>query len=218
MHRPGRHAGDPRRDVCSPRACPAANRPWGRHNRIPAPSRGVTLPRRPDYRRAVTRVKDACGAARGGRAISPVLDPGLPLAGLGSSAGKGHGVSSLCPANGIASAKLQAETPLDISPLLQGCTFTRHLSPVLVVLRSQSRLRLEGRTRTLSGPSPDLSPAGVLAPFVLCDLVREPGARVFTCGFIEAMPCRAATGACAGPTQMVWRWCGEIPTCAASLL
>ena len=38
------------------------------------------------------------------------------------------------------------------------CTFTRHLSPVLVVLRSQSRLRLEGRTRTLSGPSPDLSP------------------------------------------------------------
>ena len=45
------------------------------------------------------------------------------------------------------------------------CTFTRHFSPVLVVLRSQSRLRLEGRTRTLSGPSPDLSPARTLAPF-----------------------------------------------------
>ena len=42
------------------------------------------------------------------------------------------------------------------------CTCTRHLSPVLVVLRSQSRLRLEGRTRTLSGPSPDLSPARLL--------------------------------------------------------
>jgi hypothetical protein len=39
------------------------------------------------------------------------------------------------------------------------CTFTRHFSPVLVVLRLQSCLRLEGRTRTLSGPSPDLSPA-----------------------------------------------------------
>ena len=39
------------------------------------------------------------------------------------------------------------------------CTFTRHFPPVLVVLRSQSRLRLEGRTRTLSGPSPDPSPA-----------------------------------------------------------
>ncbi len=38
------------------------------------------------------------------------------------------------------------------------CTFTRHFSPVLVGLRSQSRLRLEGRARTLSGPSPDLSP------------------------------------------------------------
>ena len=34
------------------------------------------------------------------------------------------------------------------------CTLTRHLSPVLVGLRSQSRLRLEGRARTLSGPRP----------------------------------------------------------------
>ena len=41
------------------------------------------------------------------------------------------------------------------------------LSPVLVVLRSQSRLRLEGRTRTLSGPSPDLSPARTLGPSAL---------------------------------------------------
>jgi hypothetical protein len=39
------------------------------------------------------------------------------------------------------------------------CTVTRHLLPVRVVLRSQSCLRLEGRARTLSGPSPDLSPA-----------------------------------------------------------
>src|SRR5260370_18545882 len=38
------------------------------------------------------------------------------------------------------------------------CKFTRHFSPVLVARRSQSRLRLEGRTRTLSGPPPDLSP------------------------------------------------------------
>ncbi len=37
------------------------------------------------------------------------------------------------------------------------CTFTRHFSPVLVAQRSQSRLMLEGRTRTLSGPSPDLT-------------------------------------------------------------
>ena len=40
------------------------------------------------------------------------------------------------------------------------CTFTRHSSPVLVVLRSQSCLMLEGRTRTLSGPSPDLTRPG----------------------------------------------------------
>ncbi len=39
------------------------------------------------------------------------------------------------------------------------CTFTPPFPPVLVALRPQSRLMLEGRTRTLSGPSPDLSPA-----------------------------------------------------------
>jgi len=37
------------------------------------------------------------------------------------------------------------------------CTFTKQLSPLLVALRSQLRLRLEGRTRILSGPSPDLT-------------------------------------------------------------
>jgi hypothetical protein len=49
------------------------------------------------------------------------------------------------------------------------CTFTRQFSPVLVVLRSQSGLRLEGRTRTLSGPSPDSSPARAVlsAPYGL---------------------------------------------------
>ena len=44
------------------------------------------------------------------------------------------------------------------------CTLTGALPPALVVLRAQSRLRLEGRARTLSGPSPDPSPARTLAP------------------------------------------------------
>ncbi len=39
----------------------------------------------------------------------------------------------------------------------QACTLTGTVSPVLVALRAQSRLGLEGRTRTLSGPSPDLT-------------------------------------------------------------
>ena len=38
-------------------------------------------------------------------------------------------------------------------------TFTRHFSSLLVVVPSQSQLRLEGRTRMFSGPSPDLGPA-----------------------------------------------------------
>jgi hypothetical protein len=37
------------------------------------------------------------------------------------------------------------------------CTLAGTFPPVLVVLRAQSRLRLEGRTRTPSGPSPDLT-------------------------------------------------------------
>jgi hypothetical protein len=44
------------------------------------------------------------------------------------------------------------------------CTLTSYFSPIPVALRSQSRLRLEGRTHTLSGPSPDLSPTTTLAP------------------------------------------------------
>jgi hypothetical protein len=55
------------------------------------------------------------------------------------------------------------------------CTFTWHLLPVCVVLRSQSCLRSEGRARTLSGPSPDLSPARTLAPSSRCEdlLIRS---------------------------------------------
>ena len=37
------------------------------------------------------------------------------------------------------------------------CTLTGSFQTVLVDLRGQSRLGLEGRTRTLSGPSPDLT-------------------------------------------------------------
>ena len=43
------------------------------------------------------------------------------------------------------------------------CTFARHFPPVLVGLRSGSRLGLEGRARTLSGPSPALSQARIRA-------------------------------------------------------
>jgi hypothetical protein len=44
------------------------------------------------------------------------------------------------------------------------CTYTSHTSPVPVAPRSQSRLRLEGRTRTLRGPSPDMVPARAFDP------------------------------------------------------
>jgi hypothetical protein len=57
-------------------------------------------------------------------------------------------------------------------------TFTGHVPSALVAQRSQSRLGREGRTRTLSGPSPDLS------------LVRTPASSV-RCG---PDPCFAASG------------------------
>ena len=50
------------------------------------------------------------------------------------------------------------------------CTCADFFSPVLVVLRSQSRLMLEGRIRTLSGPSPDLSPSGISRCYLLARL------------------------------------------------
>ena len=37
------------------------------------------------------------------------------------------------------------------------CTLAGVFPPALIALRAQSRLGLEGRTRTLSGPSPDLT-------------------------------------------------------------
>ena len=37
------------------------------------------------------------------------------------------------------------------------CTVTRHFLPVLVARRPRSPIRLEGRTRTISGPSPDVT-------------------------------------------------------------
>ena len=57
------------------------------------------------------------------------------------------------------------------------CTFTGAFHPAPVALRSQSRLGLEGRTHTLSGPSPDLSPARLL--YWPCD-------RALTLAFREA--------------------------------
>ena len=56
------------------------------------------------------------------------------------------------------------------------CTLTRRFSPVLVARRSQSRLMLEGRARTLSGPSPDLSQATTLPPSNRSEdlLIRRP--------------------------------------------
>ena len=54
------------------------------------------------------------------------------------------------------------------------CTFTWLFSPVLVVGRSRSRLRLEGRARTLSGPSPDLSAAGTLLHLAASPIRRYP--------------------------------------------
>ena len=52
------------------------------------------------------------------------------------------------------------------------CTFTWQFPPVLVALRSQWRLRLEGRTRTLSRPSPDLDQAPCHGDSPASDSVR----------------------------------------------
>jgi hypothetical protein len=58
------------------------------------------------------------------------------------------------------------------------CTFTRQFSPVLVVLRPQSRLMLEGRARTLAlSLQPALSAWESVPPGLLCGLTCEAGVR-----------------------------------------
>jgi len=93
------------------------------------------------------------------------------------------------------------------------CTFTRNSSPVVGVLRSQSCLMLEGRARTLSGPSPDLSQPVLFASaviygqvvIVLAGLITDVGpasrlARVADQRAVcvaMASCCEHVTGACA---------------------
>ncbi len=71
------------------------------HNRTRTPSRGVTIPRRPHYRRAVTRVKDACSAGQAGRAEARSLTRASRRTNR-QQRGKGtHGASSPCPATAL---------------------------------------------------------------------------------------------------------------------
>jgi hypothetical protein len=69
--------------------------------------------------------------------------------------------------SGLASGLTLAVRPAGLaeapgSSVTSRVRLTTHLPPVLVARRSQSGLRLEGRTRTLSGPSLDMSPARTL--------------------------------------------------------
>ena len=75
------------------------------------------------------------------------------------------------------------------------CTFARHFPPVLVAQRSQSRLMLEGRARTLSGSSPALRPARTHAPSAWRIRQAEPLAcRLQDCGrALGAEPMRCYT-------------------------
>jgi hypothetical protein len=78
--------------------------------------------------------------------------------------------------------RLVTGVPAEVSRIKRdfACTSARHVLPILIVLRSQSRLMLEGRARTLSGLSPDLSQAVLFASAViygqvsvLADLVTD---------------------------------------------
>ncbi len=82
------------------------------HNRTRTPSRGVTLPRRPDYRRAVTRVKDACGAGQAGRAEARSLTWASRAHEQAAARERDTRGQFTMPCNRSAGAKLQAEPRL----------------------------------------------------------------------------------------------------------
>ena len=116
--------------------------------------------------------------------------------------------------------RLLAGVPAEVSRIKRdfACTSARHVLPVLIVLRSQSRLMLEGRARTLSGPSPDLSQPVLFASsviygqvvIVLADLITDVGpasrlARVADQRAVcvaMASCCEHVTGACAAARSL----------------
>ena len=80
------------------------------------------------------------------------------------------------------------------------CTFTRHISPVLVVRRPQSRLRVEGRTRTPNGPSRIRARPGLLHLPSACrppyfSSLRQPALSVWE---TSCMP---------KADKLSWPWC-----------
>ena len=89
------------------------------------------------------------------------------------------------------------------------CTLARAFPPALVVLRAQSRLGLEGRARTLSGPSPDLtsSVSGLLDNLAYVRQARLrclrccPGVAVIT---LSRPPHGYAAGTFAAPEAALW--------------
>jgi hypothetical protein len=81
-------------------------------NRTRTPSRGVTLPRRPDYRRAVTRVKDACRAGQAGRAEARSLTRASRAHEQAAARERDTRGQITMPCNRSAGAKLQAEPRL----------------------------------------------------------------------------------------------------------
>ena len=98
------------------------------HNRTRTPSRGVTLPRRSDYRRAVTRVKDACGAGQAGRAEARSLTRASRAHERAAARERDTRGRFTMPCEPLCGRETAGRTPLDTGPLLQGCTLTRHLS------------------------------------------------------------------------------------------
>ena len=89
-------------------------------------------------------VPDCCGPQRGNSLVSACTVQGM--------ARVRSGQAPAWPLVSDRSVRSGSRVKRDFA-----CTLTGAFPPVLVALRAQSRLRLEGRTRTLSGPSPDLS-------------------------------------------------------------
>ena len=114
-------------------------------------------------------VDGSSGTSRGHAWKTPVMrGPGIPVPGrtLQGMARVRSGQAPAWPLVSDRSVRRGSRVKRDIA-----CTLAGAFPPVLVALRAQSRLGLEGRTRTLSGPSSDLTSS--VSVLVRCSL-REP--------------------------------------------
>jgi len=97
------------------------------HNRTSTPSHGVTLLRHPGLSARGHPRQGRCGAGQAGRAEARSLTRASRAHEQAAARKRDTRGQLTMPCKPLCGRETAGRTPLDTDPLLQGCTFTRHL-------------------------------------------------------------------------------------------